>query len=79
MNKAQRTIISIAVPVIIILIGVVLIGYGSSTSDGYGENSGVALNPIKYFSKHGIEWIIVTIVISVFELFLWKTPKEKSE
>jgi hypothetical protein len=55
MNKTQRTIISIAAPVIMILIGVVLIGYGSSTSDGYGESSGVALNPIKYFSKHGIE------------------------
>jgi len=53
-NKIQKTVISVAVPVTVILIGFVLIGYSGSYTYGYGNNTGVAFNPVRYFSKHGI-------------------------
>ena len=78
MNKIQKTVISVAVPVIVILIGFVLIGYSGSYTYGYGDNTGVAFNPVRYFSKHGIEWSVIILLISIFEFFWWKTPKEKT-
>ena len=68
--------ISVAVPVIIILIGFVLIGPGGSTTDGgYGDNAGITFNPFQYFSRHGIEWSIAVLLISLFEIFWWKDHK----
>jgi len=79
MNKIQKTIISVAVPVIIILIGFVLIGPAGSTTSGYGENAGISFNPFMYFSQHGIEWSIVVFLITLFEFFWWKEPKKESK
>jgi hypothetical protein len=79
MNKIQKSIISVAVPVIMILVGFVLIGSSDSTTSGYGENAGIAFNPIMYFSQHGIEWGIVVFLITLFEFFWWKGPKKESK
>ncbi|MBA7532118.1 hypothetical protein ES705_24344 [subsurface metagenome] len=75
MNKIQKSIISVAVPVIIILIGFVLIGYYGSTAKGYSDNPGLVFNPFKYFSIHGIKWSIVVFLITLFEFFWWKERK----
>lgn len=61
LNRIQKTVISVAVTVIIkiLLIGFVLIGTcGSTTGGGYGDNAGITFNPFQYFSRHGIEWSI---------------------
>jgi len=74
-NKIQKAVISVAVPVIVILIGFVLIGDKGSYSGGW-DNGGVVLNPIKYFSRHGIGWSVIILLISIFEFFWWKTNKD---
>ena len=75
MNKIQKTVISVAVPIVVILIGFIQIGYSGSYT--YGNDTGVTFNSIKYFSRHGPEWIIVVVLITIFELFWWRTPKVK--
>ena len=55
LNRIQKSVISVTVPVIIILIGFVLIGSSYSiTSGGERDNAGIAFNPFRYFSAHGI-------------------------
>jgi hypothetical protein len=78
MNETQKTVVAITIPLMIVLIGFVLIGAGFSTSDGgLGDNAGIAFNPFRYFSAHGIEWTVVVFLIGLFEFFWWKGPRKK--
>ena len=74
-NKAQKKVIAIAIPVIVVFVGFSIIGYGYSTFY-YGES---AFNPINYLSKKGVEWSFVVFLIGVFEFFWWKDRDKKSE
>jgi len=78
-NGIQRLVISMAIPLIVILIGFTLIGSGGSTDGGWGDNSGITFNPFGYLSRHGIEWSIVVVLISLFEIFWWKDRKNKDK
>ena len=75
-NKIQKKIIAIAIPVIVVLVGFSMIGSGYSTV--YGE-SGVAFNPIKYLSKNGVAWSFVVFLIGAFEFFWWKDRDKENE
>jgi len=75
-NKTQKKVIAIAIPIIVILVGFSMIGSGYSTV--YGE-SGVAFNPARYLAKHGVEWSFVVLLIGAFEFFWWKGRDKKSE
>jgi len=78
MNKTQKTVIAVTVPLIIVLIGFVLIGYSHSTSTGgRGDNAGIAFNPFMYLSQHGTEWAVVVFLIGLFEFVWWKEIKTK--
>jgi uncharacterized BrkB/YihY/UPF0761 family membrane protein len=76
-NRIQRLFISIAVPVIVILVSFTIIGSGGSISGG--DDAGITFNPFLYLALHGIEWSIVVILIVLFELFWWKDPRNKDK
>lgn len=73
MNKQQRIIITIFLPIIIIMIGLYIIGDNGSVSM---RNGGVVFNPIEYFSNNGIQWAIVFLFIGILEFFIWKYGKK---
>lgn len=76
MNKAHKIIITIAFPIIAVLIGFVLIGADDSIElFAWNVNRVPIYSPILYFSKHGYEWSAVVLLITLFELVLWKSPK----
>ena len=78
MNKIQRIIISIIIPVIIILAGFVLMGSKYSTYYRWDEAGPVIVfDPIYYLSKNGIGWIIVFIILGIFEYVWWKDKGTK--
>ena len=77
MNKTQKVIVAVAVPVIVFFVGFHFIGYDLSISNSIPTGAGIVLNPIKYFSYSGLWWALVVLIIGVFEFFLWKTPKTK--
>ena len=79
LNGIQRRVISWAVPIIIILIGFTVIGSSFSTFGGIGDNPSIVFDPLQYMSRHGIEWSIVVVLISLFEIFWWKDPKNKDK
>jgi hypothetical protein len=81
LNKIQKSVLSVTIPLIIILISFVLIGSGGSVSEatsGLVGNKVIIFNPFEYFSMHGIEWSIVVFIISLFEFFWWKDSKKKT-
>lgn len=69
--------ISLAVPVIIILIGFALIGSTYSTFGG--AEGGITFDPIGYLSRRGKEWSIVVVLISLFEIFWWKDRNKQDK
>ena len=78
-NKAQKKIIGVVIPIIVILIGFAIIGDRYSTSwNGVGEG-GITFNPVEYFSEHGVMWSFVVLLIGAFEFFWWKDHDKKSE
>jgi len=79
LNGIQRRVISWAVPIIIILIGFTVIGPSFSTFGSIGDNPSIVFDPVQYLSRHGIEWSIVVVLISLFEIFWWKNPKNKDK
>ena len=48
MNGIQRSVISLAVPIIIILIGFTVIGSSFSTFGGIGDNPSIVFDPLQY-------------------------------
>lgn len=74
MNDKQRLIVAIIAPIIVILIGCVVIGSRYSTS--ISENA-ITFNPIRYFSKNGIGWVVVFLIIGILEYFWWKDRDTK--
>ncbi len=76
-NKTQRKIIGVVIPIIVILIGFVIIGDKCATSRS-GEG-GITFNPFSYFTYHGVAWSFVVLLIGGFELFWWKDHDKKSE
>lgn len=69
MNDKQRLIVGIIVPIIVILLGFVIIGFKYSAQY---RDSALILNPIRYLSLNGIKWIVVFLIIGIFEFFWWK-------
>lgn len=75
-NKIQKKIIAIAIPVIVVLVGFSMIGSRYSTSRA---ESAITFNPVQYLAKHGVEWSLVVLLIGAFEFFWWKDRDKKSE
>jgi len=75
-NKTQKRIVAIVIPVIVVLLGFSMIGSGHTTSWG---DSSIVFNPVRYLAKHGHEWVFVAVLIGIFEFFWWKDRKNKTE
>jgi len=67
-NKTQKKVIAIAIPVIVVLVGFSVIG---------SRNSPDLVVP--YLTKHGVEWSLVVLLIGAFEFFWWKDREKKSK
>jgi len=72
MNKTQKLIVAIIIPIIIILLGFVLV---DDNGIAYSYETGIAFDPIGYYRNNGIEWCIVVIIIGFFEYYWWKDKK----
>jgi len=72
LNKTQKKIIAIVIPILVVLVGFSVIGAYDSVS--YDE-TGAVFNPIEYLAANGGEWFLVVLLIGAFEFFWWKDWK----
>jgi uncharacterized membrane protein (GlpM family) len=76
LNKTQKKIIAVVIPILVVLVGFCVIGADESVS--YGE-TGVVFNPVEYLAYSGGLWFFVVLLIGVFEFFWWKDWKKTDE